>query len=61
MGGCRAMFQRVKRLVSREFCTAQRRNVISSNPANLSWSLTVSAPAIENGPGPQVGSLVSSG
>ena len=40
---------------------SQRRSVISSNPASFSCSLTVSAPAIENGPGPQVGSSVSSG
>ena len=40
---------------------SQRCRVISSKPAILSCSLTVSAFAIENGPGPQVGSSVSSG
>ncbi len=33
----------------------------SENPDSRSWWLTVSAPAIENGPGPQVGSSNSSG
>ena len=40
---------------------SQRCSVISSKPAIFSCSLTVSALAIENGPGPQVGSSVSSG
>ena len=38
-----------------------RRSSIASKPAICSCSLTVSALAIENGPGPQVGSSVSSG
>ena len=40
---------------------SQRRSAISSKPAILQLSLIVSALAIENGPGPQVGSSDSSG